>query len=174
MSKKAIIILSAVVVAVAVVACLVPIPTPCNKTVTAIQMDDNGNEIGKSDISLSGWKLNYLLRRNVYLVEMGNFDDITLDIDTRECTKDLLNDYYQTSWGVVNTTSSKINDSSTKISNSTYRSTLYIGDDMEHWVVNLSIDNGDDFYYFFDLSGEATMSELREYWSDNGCSNFFD
>lgn len=173
MSKKTIIILSAVVVVVAVLACLLPFPTTYSKTVTAIQMDGNGNEIGKTDISISGWKLNYLLRRNVYLVKMGKFDDITLEINSRECDKDSLGDYYKTTWATVDSTTSKNDDGSIKVGNSTYRTTLYIGDDMDYWAVNLSVNSVIDSYYLFDLSGESSPSELREYWTSNGCDHFF-
>ena len=147
---------------------LIPIATPINLTLDAIKVDSNGEVIGTAQISLNGYKFDYLFQKSRLDVYIHPFDDYAYFKPSRsqengqsiigvirsysfpEAMKALEPEWKYVFYGGIYADTSDICFAKVAFS-----------PDLDRWMI---ADESEKFYFMASVSGSADGTELISYF----------
>lgn len=174
MNKRKFSILVTIVALVALAATLIPWPVPWNKTLSAVKLDQQGNELSTVQIPLKGIRWTSLLLADRLKVELGPIEGSpSTDIDTAMFSKRISEDFLSISIGIACTNSENKPKEGSNIDQSnyvthSYRYDVYISEDYDRWFIHIMKDNETGTYYTGSISGKDSTQELWDYFGRVG------
>lgn len=167
--KKILIILLAILAAIAVVLCI-PWPRHFSKTVTAIHLDSNGNEIGTVEIRISGTQSKSLFQqqlRKLSIQPFGGYHGME-GLELSKFTKDPVTGYLYFTFGVANTNIDWPDGGTPDLDSavhSSYTCHVALSDDHNYILIQFRTDLDKTEYFLASLDGKASTQTLKDYFS---------
>ena len=138
---------------------LIPWPIPYHKTMNAVKLDAQGNQLGTVQIQFDGPRWTSLLLADRIRVTTSPIDGFpSTKVDTGKFTQQITEEFLSLSFGIVSTDFIS-NDHSHGYS---YR--LHVSPDFDRWMIHIVVDNAEEFYYIGCVSGEASTQDLLNYF----------
>ena len=159
MNKKATtFIIAVVLIAIAVMICVIPRFTKVDVTLNAAKMDTDGNTLGTYEISIHGNKEDYISGKSALDVDIAPFDGLKSFQASTNGSNGIEgyiwsmpgSDYLHITLSAYNGDGSLPDDL-----------TLYFSPDMDRWLL---MNTTNKVFYVGSVSGNCTTEELLEYF----------
>ncbi len=168
MNRKTTLIIT-VVLAVALIVCLVPWPIPCVQTLNAAKLDAAGKALGTVQIAVEGTKYTSVLLGDTLVATLGPIEEFPdAQIDSSKFRTSPFHPYLAQSFAIADT--SYEGDLIDAIQNdglttNGYTFHLRLSPELDRWYIHIVHNNEAEAYYVASLSGDSTAAELYEYFN---------